>query len=246
MPATDSEVMPAPPARETRNLLAIIIVGASIVTVCILAVLVIVCSGCKDDGEAARYVLTAVLPLLGTWVGTVLAFYFAKESLETAARTTKELVGQATDLATVFCKDVLTEIGKIKPSERTDEPESLDLQALIDAMQASGRQRLPIFTTDDVVRYVLHLSTAAVFLSTRDAGAATTDITFGDLLKDPASTEAVSAIAWVSQEATLADAKQAMERIKGCQDVFVTQNGQKDEPVLGWITNNKITKLSKA
>jgi hypothetical protein len=28
-----------------------------------------------------------------------------------------------------------------------------------------------------------------------------------------------------------------MDSIPDCRDVFVTQNGDKDEPVLGWVTN---------
>src|SRR5215813_14198228 len=42
--------------------------------------------------DAAQLIFTSILPLLGTWVGTVLAFYFTKESLEAASRTTLDAV----------------------------------------------------------------------------------------------------------------------------------------------------------
>jgi hypothetical protein len=36
-----------------------------------------------------------------------------------------------------------------------------------------------------------------------------------------------------------------MERTKNCQDVFVTAGGKKEEPVLGWVTNEIIQKNTK-
>jgi hypothetical protein len=42
------------------------------------------------DGAQAESDLGQILPLFGTWVGAVIAFWFAKDNLETAARTTKD------------------------------------------------------------------------------------------------------------------------------------------------------------
>jgi hypothetical protein len=52
--------------------------------------------------------------------------------------------------------------------------------------------------------------------------------------------------AFVSISDSLADAKKRMEALKNCQDVFVTDDGSEDKPVLGWLTNIEITKHSKA
>jgi hypothetical protein len=45
---------------------------------------------------------------------------------------------------------------------------------------------------------------------------------------------------FVKKDGTLLDAKKAMDAIDECLDIFVTENGKKEEPVLGLITNNKI------
>lgn len=37
--------------------------------------------------------------------------------------------------------------------------------------------------------------------------------------------------------ATMADAKAIMSSFANCRDVFVTENGQRSEPVIGWVTN---------
>jgi hypothetical protein len=39
-------------------------------------------------------ILTFTLPVLGAWVGTVLAFYFSKENFEAANRSVREMVNQ--------------------------------------------------------------------------------------------------------------------------------------------------------
>ena len=56
----------------------------------------------------------------------------------------------------------------------------------------------------------------------------------------------VSKIAWVAQNATLADAKDKMVSTPDCQDVFVTASGANTEPVLGWITNADIANKARA
>src|SRR5712691_1865567 len=48
----------------------------------------------KDALEAAKYVFAAVLPLLGTWVGTVLAHYFQKENLAAATQSISDLASK--------------------------------------------------------------------------------------------------------------------------------------------------------
>ena len=53
-------------------------------------------------------------------------------------------------------------------------------------------------------------------------------------------------LGFVSVKATLGDAKATMEKTKNCQDVFVTENGRADEPVIGWLPNTDISKHAKA
>jgi hypothetical protein len=73
-------------------------------------------------------VLTIVLPLIGTWVGTVLAFYFSRENFVAAAQQTADLVRQLT------------------PGERL---QSIAVtEAMLD-MSASTTTKLVLATTDD-------------------------------------------------------------------------------------------------
>ena len=81
-----------------------------------------------------------------------------------------------------------------------------------------------------------------------------TNLTFKDLLgfveADPKLKGIFeSSFGFVAVSDTLADAKREMERVAkkmSCNDVFVTQNGKPDEPVLGWITDNTIVENLKS
>ena len=58
-----------------------------------LAVLIMLTATAGQESDTAKLLLSSILPLLGTWVGTVLAYYFAKENFESAARATGRLAG---------------------------------------------------------------------------------------------------------------------------------------------------------
>ncbi len=44
--------------------------------------------------DIAKYVLGVLLPVIGAWVGTVLAFYFGQVNFEAASRSAQNLVRQ--------------------------------------------------------------------------------------------------------------------------------------------------------
>src|SRR5689334_19846131 len=75
-------------AGTARERLALLVTVFSFVIIGVISGLAI---GLADKpGDAAKNLLTILLPVLGTWVGTVLAFYFARENLEAAAAATAD------------------------------------------------------------------------------------------------------------------------------------------------------------
>ena len=76
-------------------------------------------------------------------------------------------------------------------------------------------------------------------------GASPADFTLAHLLAEPEMKDIFeNTFVVVSEQATLAEAKCAMIARPGCSDVFVTQNGKRDEPVIGWLTNVDMTRSS--
>src|SRR5262245_9265333 len=72
----------------TRGRLALWVAFGGMAAVALLATVAL-----ARDNNKAIDILTMVLPMIGTWVGTVLAFYFAKDNLLAATQSTKELLG---------------------------------------------------------------------------------------------------------------------------------------------------------
>jgi hypothetical protein len=124
------------------------------------------------------------------------------------------------------------------------QPSELLLHVIRDEMQRENRLRLPLLDSDGRIRYIVHKSLIDDFLL--DAlprleelqVAKHTDLSLAHLLADPrAGRIASETFAVVPASATAAEAQAAMNSVQGCRDVFVTDNGRPDSPVLGWITN---------
>jgi hypothetical protein len=239
------------------------------VGIIMISAIVIIGAWWKGDANTVgviEKVFNALIPLFGTWVGTVMAFYFARENYETAAKNTRELVGQLGDerLKTILVKDawipaaaieaVTVEVGQEGTIKISDMKKKLSNKVT----------RIPIWNSAKVVRYVIHESMiykyladvhedhavkVAAAVNNQQPAPPVVEKTLDDFLNCQLNgvlmKDVVSKIGWVAQEATLADAKAKMEGTPNCQDVFVTNSGSKDEAVLGWVTNADIAKKAK-
>jgi hypothetical protein len=111
--------------------------------------------------------------------------------------------------------------------------------------------RIPILDDTGAVKYIIHQSMLYKFISERsvESGKERIDIaaeTLDDFIKYPGMFDQVGkSITFVSTKATLGDAKAQMEKTKNCQDVFVTENGRPDEPIIGWLPNTEISKHAR-
>jgi hypothetical protein len=213
----------------------------------------------------SQLVFSALLPLFGTWVGTILAFYFSKENFQAANEATRELLKAAGgQLSEKNIRDaMIPRSGIVAPvvlpsGQLRDVPLS-EVEAAFARELASGRRltRVVMLDSRNVCLGVLHRS---IWNEMHRAGlTAATPIDFktgklGDVFplttdSDPRRTYEqffAGTTAHVAFNGTLADAKSRMEAIDGCQDVIVTETGSRVEPMLGWITNVEIAKASRA
>jgi hypothetical protein len=182
--------------------------------------------------------------MIGTWVGTVLAFYFGREQLLAATQSVTAIANQLTpDEKLKSFKVTDKMIPRVQMHVAQEEPAALKLIDAINKLQASGRgKRLPVLGKSDQPVYVVHRSTIDGFIAERASAGTSLDelkgLTLADLIKDETFGALVrDTAAIVSEGATLADAKLAIERIPNCQDAFVTRSGSNKEAVTGWITN---------
>jgi hypothetical protein len=220
----------------TRTWLAFAIVGAGILGVVVISAVALWFA--DDQEQASQLVFSAVLPLFGTWVGTVLAFYFARENLEAATQSTLALTGRETEtpVTQVMIKDVDFVAYDLGTGESVDDVPLANLRNKMRELTPPSR-RLPVRDAAGSVICVLHDSTLTAYAESQQQTTETLDRSLGDLRGDAEYRALVEAIAFVPENATIGDARRAMTSIKNCNDVFVTATGKKEERAIGWLTN---------
>jgi hypothetical protein len=195
--------------------------------------------------------LTAVLPLLGAWVGAIITFYFSRETYEAAAQNVHQAMqtgGQGTDLKTILAKDIMIgEKGLTYINTPSYDAKLLDSDIL---PQFKDRGRIVILRDPDNTGLgVVHDGNVKGFLA--DKGKTGTDIntiTLKHLLDDKdLRTLLDSSVIYVSPTTTLADVKQRMEEASknrpiAVRDAFVTTSGDSKEKVIGYVTDIDIAK----
>jgi hypothetical protein len=226
-----------------KDFLAFGITILSIIGVVALAIAAVLLK--PDNVNSA---LAAVLPLFGSWVGTVLAYYFSKDNFESANISLSNMVDKITPqdkLKSTPVTDKMIAKSKIFYKNATDVSQT----KLVDILQKFNESndvwsRLPILDDQGRLQYIVHRTLIDKFLVDKlwnpDPTAPKTvdQFTIEDLLQDPKfQKRSETSFGMVSQDSTLADVKDVMDSLPDCKDVFVTQTGKPDEPILGWITN---------
>lgn len=210
----------------------------------VFAVMLIKSEKPEDGVDVLKYVFTALLPLWGTWIGTVLAYYFSKENFEVANRSVQKLVDSLSPkekLQSALAKDIM--IGaddlihdNLKANESPDNLKIMDLrQKIID----NKIKRWPILQ-ENIYRYIIHKSIFDEYLTDKLNAQNYEDLTIADMKKD--GNDWIKRVLekgakFIPENATLYDAKLKMDEEEACNDVFITRTGGKNEPVLGWISN---------
>lgn len=114
---------------------------------------------------------TAILPLFGTWIGTVLAFYYTKENLQAANQSVRDLVEKVTSakkLEAIKAKDVMIPVEKLKYKEfkTSDDASAIKLKDdLLDFLGREGIQRAILLDENKNARYALHRSIIERFIT---------------------------------------------------------------------------------
>ena len=239
-------------AQENRRDWARPVLAIGMTVVSVGAVITLGAISIARDHATAEHVLSITLPLLGTWVGTVLAYYFSRENFESASRSVERMAKQMTSSEKLASLAVTDRMIRHDPAtlfskrEPTSGIKLKQLLAELDPKNQKGRvlRRVPIFdSTGKVARCVVHRSLIEGFLLDQaisgKTGPAIEALSLEDLLNDVERKRVAGSFAVVGENATLADAKQAMEdQGTDCQDVFVTKGAaNRSGEVLGWITN---------
>ena len=199
--------------------------------------------------DISKYVLGVLLPVIGAWVGTVLAFYFGQVNFEAASKSAANLVRQLSPREKLQAEAAgkammkINEVTSFKvPPDKTEA--DITIRELIDdgfeRDKSRPRQRLPVLDAEGRGKYVLHRSTIDAFVAPkkRPPDVDESTLSLKDLLEDPKIKDyIVNSFLPLASDKTLADAKDLMDKNPQCLDILVTQDATKNGIVAGWITN---------
>lgn len=199
----------------------------------------------NQDTANAMTVFNVLLPVVASWVGTVLAFYFGKENFEAANEQVRKtmsaaLTGKTQQPVTSFMRP----LGQTTHFTLTAGMEDSNVK-LSDLMGkfTDKVKRLPILTADEHPKYMIHEASLSTYLAV--SGHADSD-TLKAFIADRKTAGLAfgneSGFVVVAETASLEDAKNAFEQVASAQDIFVTKAGTAREPVLGWISNVRLTR----
>jgi hypothetical protein len=229
----------------SRELIALIVIAASIVIIAVICWIAISSAEADKVSATAEKMLTIVLPVLATWVGAVIAFYFGRENFESAQAHVRELVGSMPS-GTTPSAAVFTVMRKLEDTTHIKGSDAGKLQiVMVKAHFAGNVTRLLIINDASAAMYVIHKSSIEEFEN--EGGKATA--TLNTFLSDRKSKKNLSfgpgfGFVTVSKDVTIDDAKQSLESAPGCRDIIVTETGDSKEPVLGWISNTRLGRVT--
>jgi hypothetical protein len=236
-----------------RIWVGIVMVGASLVGIFVLAGLSIGFAEKSNQDDTIKELFSSLLPVLSMWVGTILAFYFSKENFAAAAQQATALVKQLTPeqrLQTIAVSDVMIPMGQAKAHDwKEGETPKTPLKLLLGELTDSNYNRLPIVDpSTGQVKYVIHRSLMDRFIATKaleSSAPGAAGLTLADLIKDERIGRTIAGFSAVASDAKLNAVKAQMDGNRDCDDVFVTQDGTKGGRAIGWITNVIVAERSK-
>jgi hypothetical protein len=209
----------------------------------------------KDAAAVADKVFNTILPVLAGWMGTVLAFYFSAQSLETTSSSLRDATqaishpGKSAAAGTTVSEKMIPTTSILKRFDlKGNPPATIELAEVEKSFgkAADGNVTITrlVFTDNGVFRYVLHIGTFNAFrVAMADQNKPLSELKLSDMLANPEYLRQISKlVVFVSASATLVEAKTALDAVAGAQDVIVTGTGNASGPMLGWLTNIDLAK----
>jgi hypothetical protein len=233
-------------------------IGLGVLIASIGAVLII--SGVvvsKGDGkESSQNVMTATLPLYGTWVGTILAFYFSRNAFEAAStastrnaeiynQITRSLVSGASPPDNTLAKISLKSLANGLIFSENDLAKPLK-NVVADMV---SKERYKVIVVDAEKKYVDLISRIMASAFLEPAGSISAQPANANSPNAPPSikdflnwrknqgAKAQPIVIYLPETATLADADAKLKETPGCRDVIVTSDGNPTSPVVVYVTD---------
>ena len=226
---------------QNRTFLTIWMVTVGLAIIVVFGVLVFHSVSTKgtDDDDASKWVFNATTPLIASWIGTVLAFYFGRENFESATDRILQLNKESLDdipveQMMIAKKTMLNIIHKQGKTYNLANKELAKVKDIIELYKSNGKDRIPVLDENSYPKYILHLNT----LEKLDDQS----ISLSDFLKKDSSNglyghNQPKGFVTVRPNLSLEEATKIRLGLEDCRDIFVTANGNDNSETFGWITD---------
>ncbi|MEG4026879.1 MULTISPECIES: hypothetical protein [unclassified Microcoleus] len=252
-----------------RERIALGVLLASIIAVFSISVVVIATAeNGEKRGVVSGRVMDSTLPLYGTWVGTILAFYFSRNAFEAASRatdrTTAAVLQQANSglvsapplpdnrLAKIPLKALANDL--VFSQDDMNKP----LQDVVNELESRNRYRVIVVDADKkYVNMVYRINASAFLVQSQPEGSNPQRDQGGDPVSPPPTLKnyldwrheqgekAQPIVIFLSESATLADADAKIKETIGCRDAIVTTDGKDTSPVVIYVTDTDINEYKQ-
>ncbi|WP_299680246.1 hypothetical protein [uncultured Dokdonia sp.] len=219
-----------------RERLSLMVIAISAIVLIYVTYKILSHSGADSDDY--QFVYSSILPLLGTWVGVVLAFYFGKENYEAASKQYEKIIDKLTP---ELLDDVM--VNQIMISKKTmvlkkwEDIKTKTVQDIIDFLMDVDKSRLPILNAQGNVKYVIHASILSKPVKETSGKSKPVDTSqkMEDFIKKFEGI--VDKIVMVKENEILEKVREKINATPNCKDVFVEDvNGK----LSGWITDTLV------
>ena len=193
-------------------------------------------------------VFSTVLPVVATWVGTVLAFYFGSENFRQAAQSTREAISSQS-AARKKITDIMIpyeRIGRLGADNEAAAETSLSMLDVVHTLSAAAPRVIVFNPKTQTPIYVIRSDSPPM-----PPNWVTPDYAAGSALPDNAKLKDyldynngenrndARKFRFVDVNATPEAAIALMKR-EGVDDLFITSDGQPTSRVLGWVATQDL------
>lgn len=245
-----------------RDRIALGVLIFSIVAVLSISIVVVnTAQVSKDRQMASRRVMDSTLPLYGTWVGTILAFYFSRNAFEAASNATARnatvfqqvssgLVSVSPPPDNTLAKILLKSLanGLVFSQDDLNKP----LQDVVNELDSKGRYRTIVVDAEKKYVDLVYRIDASAFLrqpqpeGSNQPASAPWSPTLREYIDWRNDEGGKPIVVFLPERATLADADAKLKETMGCRDVIVTTDGKDTSPVVVYVTDNDINEYKGA
>lgn len=138
-----------------RFYLAIGTMGVGLLIIIGLALLMVFVAA-EQKLDAAENAFNTVIPLIGTWIGAIIAFYYGRENFEAAQKQFQKLLDKDS-LDDIQVRNIMIHT-KTMVFKKLDKELKTSLEEYHDFLLSVDKSRLPLLHEDGSPKYILHKS----------------------------------------------------------------------------------------